>query len=93
MHRRNRFAAFLGRRHFAGGAGSVPLIVVAERRPAIRVGVKVRFAPFFTHTRSMTLDHATSDAAELEAAAIKVLDRFEDRRPVRLLGVRAEFVR
>jgi DNA polymerase-4 len=67
--------------------------VVAERRPAIRVGVKVRFAPFFTHTRSMTLDHATSDAAELEAAAIKVLDRFEDRRPVRLLGVRAEFVR
>ena len=67
--------------------------VVAERRPAIRVGVKVRFAPFFTHTRSMTLDHPTSDAAELEAAAIKVLDRFEDRRPVRLLGVRAEFVR
>lgn len=66
--------------------------VVAEQRPAIRVGVKVRFAPFFTHTRSMTLDNPTSDAAELEAAAIKVLDRFEDRRPVRLLGVRAEFV-
>jgi DNA polymerase IV len=66
--------------------------VVAERRPAIRVGVKVRFAPFFTHTRSMTLDRPTSDAAELEAAAITVLDRFEDRRPVRLLGVRAEFV-
>jgi DNA polymerase IV len=66
--------------------------VVAERRPAIRVGVKVRFAPFFTHTRSMTLDHPTSYAAELEAAALMVLDRFEDRRPVRLLGVRAEFV-
>ena len=67
--------------------------VVAEQRPAIRIGVKVRFAPFFTHTRSMTLDHPTSDAAELETAAIEVLDRFEDRRPVRLLGVRAEFVR
>jgi DNA polymerase IV len=65
--------------------------VIADGRPAIRVGVKVRFAPFFTHTRSTTLDHPTSVAAELEAAAIEVLDRFEDRRPVRLLGVRAEF--
>jgi DNA polymerase-4 len=67
--------------------------VIAEQRPAIRVGVKVRFAPFFTYTRSMTLDGPTSDAAELEAAALEVLDRFEDRRPVRLLGVWAEFTR
>ena len=29
--------------------------VAAEGRPAVRVGVKVRFAPFFTQTRSLTL--------------------------------------
>jgi DNA polymerase-4 len=67
--------------------------VVAERRLAIRVGVKVRFAPFFTYTRSMTLDEPTSDAAALADAAVRVLERFDDRRPVRLLGVRAEFLR
>jgi DNA polymerase IV len=67
--------------------------VVAEKRPAVRVAVKVRFVPFFTYTRSMTLDVPTSDAAEFAAAAVQVLERFEDRRPVRLLGVRAEFAR
>ncbi len=65
--------------------------VVAEGRPAARVAVKVRFAPFFTHTRSMTLPSPTSDAAMLEEAALTVLARFADDRPVRLLGVRAEF--
>jgi DNA polymerase IV len=67
--------------------------VIAEQRPAVRIGVKVRFAPFFTHTRSKTLDAPSSDAAELAAAAAEVLDLFQDRRPVRLLGVRAEFPR
>jgi DNA polymerase IV len=67
--------------------------VVDEGRPAVRVGVKVRFAPFFTQTRSITLAAPTSDAAEIERAALFVLDRFEHSRPVRLLGVRAEFDR
>jgi len=65
--------------------------VVAEGRPAARVAVKVRFAPFFTHTRSMTLPAPTSSAAAIEEAALEVLGRFADDRPVRLLGVRAEF--
>jgi DNA polymerase IV len=65
--------------------------VVAEGRPAARVAVKVRFAPFFTHTRSMTLPAPTSSAADIEEAALAVLARFTDDRPVRLLGVRAEF--
>jgi DNA polymerase IV len=65
--------------------------VVAEGRPAARVAVKVRFAPFFTHTRSMTLPAPTSDGGELERAALQVLALFTDDRPVRLLGVRAEF--
>uniref|UniRef100_UPI003899CE4E DNA polymerase IV n=1 Tax=Prauserella endophytica TaxID=1592324 RepID=UPI003899CE4E len=67
--------------------------VLAEGRPAARVGVKVRFAPFITQMRSVTLEHRTSDAAELERAALTVLNRFELSRPVRLLGVRADFDR
>ncbi|HVV11006.1 MAG TPA: DNA polymerase IV [Amycolatopsis sp.] len=65
--------------------------VVAEGRPAVRVGVKVRFAPFVTQTRSSTLPGPTSDAEDIEKAALAVLARFEDSRPIRLLGVRAEF--
>jgi DNA polymerase IV len=64
--------------------------VRAEGRPAARVGVKVRFAPFTTKTRSMTLPEPTSDPAALEAAALAVLERFHPGRPVRLVGVRAE---
>ncbi|TDV46357.1 DNA polymerase IV [Actinophytocola oryzae] len=65
--------------------------VVDEGRPASRVAVKVRFAPFFTHTRSITLPAPTSDAALLEEAALEVLAKFDLDRPIRLLGVRAEF--
>ncbi len=64
-----------------------------DGRPVARVAVKVRFAPFWTHTRSRTLDAPTSDAAVIETAALEVLQRFEHDRPVRLLGVRGEFVR
>ena len=73
-------------------ARRVALDVAAEGRLVARVAVKVRFAPFFTHTRSRTLPAPTSDAVALEAAALEVLERFEHDRPVRLLGVRAEFV-
>jgi DNA polymerase-4 len=65
--------------------------VVADGRPAARVAVKVRFAPFSTATRSMTLPSPTSSADELERAALAVWGRFTDDRPIRLLGVRAEF--
>lgn len=67
--------------------------IAADGRPAARVAVKVRFAPFSTSTRSTTLDVATADPARLEAAALQVLERFDPTRPVRLLGVRAEFDR
>jgi DNA polymerase-4 len=65
--------------------------VVEEGRPAARVAVKVRFAPFFTHTRSMTLPSPTDDVTRLTEAALEVLAKFELDRPIRLLGVRAEF--
>jgi DNA polymerase-4 len=60
-------------------------------RPAVRVAVKVRFAPFSTYTRSATLEAPTTDAGRFAAAALDVLELFGTRRPVRLLGVRAEF--
>lgn len=72
-------------------ARQVAADVRAEGRPAVRVGVKVRFAPFSTYTRSATLPAPTTDPATFEAAALDVLERFTARRPVRLLGVRAEF--
>ena len=63
----------------------------AEGRPAARMAVKVRFAPFTTRTRSATLAAPTADPVAIEEAALEVLDLFTGRRPVRLLGVRAEF--
>ena len=61
-----------------------------ENRPAVRVGVKVRFAPFDTHTRSLTLAVPTSDPDLVERAAVALLNRFDPGREIRLLGVRAE---
>ncbi|WP_329048089.1 DNA polymerase IV [Amycolatopsis sp. NBC_01488] len=67
--------------------------VLEEGRPAARVAVKVRFVPFLTHTHSITLPEPTSDAAEIDRAAQEVLAMFTLTRAVRLLGVRAEFLR
>jgi nucleotidyltransferase/DNA polymerase involved in DNA repair len=65
--------------------------VIAEERPAVRVVVKVRYKPFFTSTHGVPLDEPTADEAEIQQAALAALAKFTDRRPVRLLGVRAEF--
>ncbi|HUA28481.1 MAG TPA: DNA polymerase IV [Streptosporangiaceae bacterium] len=65
--------------------------VEAEERPAARIVVKVRHAPFFTSTHGVTLASPTGDPVVISEAALAALDKFTDRRPVRLLGVRAEF--
>ncbi len=65
--------------------------VAADGRPAGRVIVKVRFAPFFTRTHGRGLDEPTRDPAAIESAALAALDSFTRHDPVRLLGVRAEF--
>jgi nucleotidyltransferase/DNA polymerase involved in DNA repair len=72
-------------------AAQVTRDVEAEQRPAVRIVVKVRHAPFFTSTHGQTLAEPTSDGAAIGEAALAALDKFTDRRPVRLLGVRAEF--
>jgi nucleotidyltransferase/DNA polymerase involved in DNA repair len=72
-------------------AGLLAADLVREGRPAVRVVVKVRYAPFVTETHGVTLEEPSSDTAVIEEAALAALGRFAGRRPVRLLGVRAEF--
>ncbi len=72
-------------------AGLLAADLAAEPRPAVRVVVKVRYAPFVTETHGVTLAAPSSEAAVIEQAALAALGRFTGRRPVRLLGVRAEF--
>lgn len=74
-------------------ARRVALDVVAEGRAVTRVVVKVRYVPFTTRTHGRTLGDPTTEAEAIEDAAIAALDRFTEGRPVRLLGVRAEFAR
>jgi DNA polymerase-4 len=63
--------------------------------PVARVVVKVRWVPFTTQTRGRTLEEPVTDTSSMEAsieeAALAALDAFPRHRPVRLLGVRAEF--
>jgi DNA polymerase IV len=64
--------------------------IEAEGRPAVRVELKLRYRPFFTLTRSHKLPEPTNDPDRLAAEAVALLDRVEQDRPVRLLGVRLE---
>lgn len=68
---------------------------VAEEagRPVVRIVVKVRYVPFTTQTRTRSLTEPTTESTAIEQAALEALGRFTTRRPVRLLGVRAEFAR
>jgi nucleotidyltransferase/DNA polymerase involved in DNA repair len=65
--------------------------IAADGRPAARVVVKVRYAPFFTHTHGRGLAEPTGDPEVIAAAALAALDDLTRRDPIRLLGVRAEF--
>jgi DNA polymerase-4 len=80
------------RREVAGLARQVADDVAAQQRQVVRVVTKVRFAPFLTHTHGQALVAPTSDPDEIERTALAALDKFTQRRPVRLLGVRAEMV-
>jgi DNA polymerase-4 len=64
----------------------------AEGRPAMRVHLKVRYPNFFTVTRSRKLTEPSRDPGVLADAAVGLLARVEQDKPVRLLGVRLEMV-
>ncbi len=66
--------------------------VLADGRQVGRVVVKVRFRPFLTRTRGVAVRPPSADPSAVRSAALQALARFEVDRPVRLLGVRAEFV-
>ncbi len=67
--------------------------VTREQRRAVRVVMKVRYAPFITRTHSRALATPSADAAAIEESALAALGDFTSREPVRLLGVRAELER
>jgi len=64
----------------------------AEGRPAMRVHLKVRYRNFFTLTRSRKLPEPSRDLQVIGDVAVALLDRVEQDKPVRLLGVRLEMV-
>jgi DNA polymerase IV len=64
--------------------------VVADGRVITQVSIKVRLVPFRTTTRVHKLPAPTTDPAVVAQAAVALLDRLGELRPVRLLGVRVE---
>ncbi len=74
-------------------ARQVAAEIAGQQRLAARIEVKVRYVPFFTRIHGRKLPAATGDADAIEQAALAVLGQFTGRRPVRLVGVRAEFPR
>ncbi|WP_420124695.1 DNA polymerase IV [Nakamurella sp.] len=71
-------------------AARVVADVVAEGRTITKVAVIVRSTAFFTESHVRTLAAATTAVGDVADAAVALLDRFELRRPTRLLGVRAD---
>ncbi len=64
--------------------------IVAEGRTITKVAVIVRNSSFFTESHIRTLPTPTTAAAPVAEAAVALLEKFELRRPVRLLGVRVD---
>jgi DNA polymerase-4 len=63
--------------------------VAADGRPVVGLGLKVRYAPFFTKTFTRKIA-STFDRDVVLAKAMELVENVEPDRPVRLLGMRAE---
>jgi DNA polymerase-4 len=77
----------------AGMARQLAAELAGERWLVARVVVKIRYVPFFTKTKGVTLGEPGRAAEVVEPGAAAALALFTDHRPVRLAGVRAEFAR
>ena len=60
----------------------------AEGYVGLKVGIKLRYADFKTHTRETSLDVPSAAAAEIRRAAFACLQSLPLDRRIRLLGVR-----
>ena len=76
--------------HARALAAQVAGDIAREGRPAARVAVKIRYVPFTTRQRSLTLPEPSGDVEVIASAAVALLERFDQERAVRLIGVRAE---
>jgi DNA polymerase-4 len=63
--------------------------IAAEGRPVVGLTLKVRYAPFSTKTHARKIPE-TFDRDEILARALDLAAEIEPRRPIRLLGLRAE---
>ncbi|MET0780182.1 MAG: DNA polymerase IV [Microbacterium sp.] len=63
--------------------------VAKEGRPVVGLGLKVRYAPFFTKTFTKKIP-STFDRDTVLAKTMELVEKIEPDRPIRLLGVRAE---
>jgi DNA polymerase IV len=68
-------------------ADSVCTGLAAEGFAGRTVTLKLRLAPFRTHTRSRTLERPTSSPEEVAKVSRELFDRFDPSAPVRLIGV------
>jgi DNA polymerase-4 len=66
--------------------------VVTEDRTIQRVWLKLRFVNFYTPIKSRKLPAPTQDPEVVAGTVLELLEKFELSRPIRLLGVRVEFV-
>jgi nucleotidyltransferase/DNA polymerase involved in DNA repair len=78
-------------REVAAMARALMSDIAAEGRAAGRVWVKIRYVPFSTRLHGRKLAETTVDPDVFATAALGVLTLFPERRPVRLVGVRAEY--
>ncbi|MGK8521252.1 DNA polymerase IV [Nocardia asteroides] len=66
--------------------------MAAAGRIATRVSVTVRTNTFYTRSKQEKLPEPTINVARIAETALRIVDRFELDRPIRLLGVRLELV-
>lgn len=71
-------------------AAEVLADIEREDRPAVRITLKIRYAPFFTKTYSRTLPQPTADPAIVLSQTLALAAKREPDRPIRLLGLHLE---
>ncbi|RPA57212.1 DNA polymerase IV [Gordonia oryzae] len=66
--------------------------IVAEGRVAFRAAVTVRTSTFYTRTKLQKLPAPSTDSAVIIPVVVELLGKFEQGRPIRMLGVRLDLV-